>query len=113
MRVNLIVTSGCGPLILAPHDDRRVLELARPISVRRVSPRNTPGALALRLLRYPYALLRDLSRGQINLYAMGLGVRDAAVADAAASRLRSPVLKAFGAHRELAADHPRVLQADG
>jgi membrane protein len=32
----------------------------------------TPGALALRLLRYPYALLRDLSRGQINLYAMGL-----------------------------------------
>jgi len=31
-----------------------------------------PGSWALRLLRYPYALLRDLSRGQINLYAMGL-----------------------------------------
>src|SRR5262249_26081946 len=33
---------------------------------------STPGGLALRLLRYPYAILRDLSRGQINLYAMGL-----------------------------------------
>jgi len=36
------------------------------------SERKAPGALALRLLRYPYALLRDLSRGQINLHAMGL-----------------------------------------
>src|SRR5689334_16161482 len=31
-----------------------------------------PGSIALRMLRYPYAILRDLSRGQINLYAMGL-----------------------------------------
>jgi len=33
-----------------------------------------PGALgaALRLLRYPYAVVRDLSRGEINLRAMGL-----------------------------------------
>src|SRR5690349_23402377 len=32
----------------------------------------TPGARALRILRYPYAILRDLSRGHINLHAMGL-----------------------------------------
>ena len=31
-----------------------------------------PGPWALRVLRFPYALLRDLSRGQINLHAMGL-----------------------------------------
>ena len=33
-----------------------------------------PGTLGagLRLLRYPYAVLRDLSRGEINLRAMGL-----------------------------------------
>jgi membrane protein len=29
-------------------------------------------ARGLRVLRYPYALLRDLSRGQLNLHAMGL-----------------------------------------
>jgi membrane protein len=28
--------------------------------------------LGLRVLRYPYAVLRDLSRGEINLRAMGL-----------------------------------------
>lgn len=31
-----------------------------------------PLAVVLRLLRYPYAVLRDLSRGQVNLRAMGL-----------------------------------------
>ena len=39
MRVNLIVTPGCGPLILR-RNDSRVLELARPIPVRRVLRRN-------------------------------------------------------------------------
>jgi membrane protein len=36
------------------------------------STRETPFALALRILRYPYAVIRDLSRGDINLRAMGL-----------------------------------------
>ena len=111
MRVNLIVTRGVGHLFCG-HNDRRVLELARPISVRRVLRRNTPGALALRLLRYPYALLRDLSRGQINLYAMGL-VYATLLSLVPLIAFAFAVLKAFGAHRELAADHPRVLQADG
>jgi membrane protein len=31
-----------------------------------------PFAVLLRLMRYPYAVLRDLSRGQVNLRAMGL-----------------------------------------
>ena len=39
MRGNLIVTPGCGPLILRPNDPR-VLELARPLPVRRVLRRD-------------------------------------------------------------------------
>ena len=35
-----------------------------------LSPR--PVGWLLRLLRYPYAVLRDLSQGQLNLRAMGL-----------------------------------------
>jgi len=60
----------------------------------------TPGALALRVLRYPYAILRDLSRGQINLYAMGL-VYATLLSLVPLIAFAFAVLKAFGAHREL------------
>ncbi|HYJ40400.1 MAG TPA: YihY/virulence factor BrkB family protein [Steroidobacteraceae bacterium] len=66
----------------------------------------TPGALALRLLRYPYALLRDLSRGQINLYAMGL-VYATLLSLVPLIAFAFAVLKAFGAHREL---QPVILE---
>ena len=36
------------------------------------STRQTTLALVLRILRYPYAVIRDLTRGDINLRAMGL-----------------------------------------
>jgi membrane protein len=61
----------------------------------------TPGALALRVLRYPYAILRDLSRGQINLYAMGL-VYATLLSLVPLIAFAFAVLKSFGAHRELA-----------
>ncbi len=61
---------------------------------------STPGAIALRLLRYPYAILRDLSRGQINLYAMGL-VYATLLSMVPLIAFAFAVLKAFGAHREL------------
>ena len=61
---------------------------------------STPGGLALRLLRYPYAILRDLSRGQINLYAMGL-VYATLLSLIPLIAFAFAVLKAFGAHREL------------
>ena len=60
----------------------------------------SPGAHALRVLRYPYALLRDLSRGQINLYAMGL-VYATLLSLVPLIAFAFAVLKAFGAHREL------------
>jgi membrane protein len=60
----------------------------------------TPGAAALRLLRYPYAILRDLSRGQINLYAMGL-VYATLLSLVPLIAFAFAVLKAFGAHRDL------------
>jgi len=66
----------------------------------------TPGALALRLLRYPYAILRDLSRGQINLYAMGL-VYATLLSLVPLIAFAFAVLKAFGAHREL---EPVILE---
>ena len=66
----------------------------------------TPGALTLRLLRYPYALLRDLSRGQINLYAMGL-VYATLLSLVPLIAFAFAVLKAFGAHREL---EPVILE---
>jgi membrane protein len=67
---------------------------------------STPGALALRLLRYPYAILRDLSRGQINLYAMGL-VYATLLSLVPLIAFAFAVLKAFGAHREL---EPVILE---
>jgi membrane protein len=66
----------------------------------------TPGGLALRLLRYPYAILRDLSRGQINLYAMGL-VYATLLSVVPLIAFAFAVLKAFGAHREL---EPVILE---
>src|SRR5262245_34565299 len=60
----------------------------------------TPGAFALRLLRYPYAILRDLSRGQLNLYAMGL-VYATLLSLIPLLAFAFAVLKAFGAHRDL------------
>ena len=61
---------------------------------------HTPGGLALRILRYPYAILRDLSRGQINLYAMGL-VYATLLSLIPLLAFAFAILKAFGAHREL------------
>ena len=66
----------------------------------------TPGALTLRILRYPYAILRDLSRGQINLYAMGL-VYATLLSLVPLIAFAFAVLKAFGAHREL---QPVILE---
>jgi membrane protein len=60
----------------------------------------TPGGLALRLLRYPYALLRDLSRGQINLYAMGL-VYATLLSLIPLLAFAFAILKTFGAARDL------------
>lgn len=60
----------------------------------------TPAALGLRVLRYPFAILRDLSRGQINLYAMGL-VYATLLSLVPLVAFAFAVLKAFGAHREL------------
>jgi membrane protein len=60
----------------------------------------TPGARVLRVLRYPYAVLRDLSRGQINLHAMGL-VYATLLSLVPLIAFAFAVLKAFGAHREL------------
>jgi membrane protein len=66
----------------------------------------TPGALALRLLRYPYALLRDLSRGQINLYAMGL-VYATLLSLVPLLAFAFAILKSFGAARDL---QPIILE---
>ncbi|HEX6636299.1 MAG TPA: YihY/virulence factor BrkB family protein [Steroidobacteraceae bacterium] len=61
---------------------------------------NSPGAVTLRVLRYPYAVLRDLSRGQINLHAMGL-VYATLLSLVPLIAFAFAVLKAFGAHSEL------------
>jgi membrane protein len=61
----------------------------------------TAGARVLRVLRYPYAILRDLSRGQINLHAMGL-VYATLLSLVPLVAFAFAVLKGFGAHRELA-----------
>jgi membrane protein len=66
----------------------------------------TPGAWLLRLSRYPYAILRDLSRGQINLYAMGL-VYATLLSLIPLIAFAFAILKAFGAHRDL---EPVILE---
>ena len=67
---------------------------------------STPGGLTLRILRYPYAILRDLSRGQINLYAMGL-VYATLLSLIPLLAFAFAILKAFGAHTEL---EPVILE---
>ncbi len=57
------------------------------------------GAL-LRLLRYPYALLRDLSRGDINLRAMSL-VYTTLLSLIPLLAFSFAILKVFGGHRDL------------
>jgi len=59
-----------------------------------------PIAVALRLLRYPYAVLRDLSRGQVNRRAMGL-VYATLLSLVPLLAFSFAVLKVFGAHRDL------------
>lgn len=61
---------------------------------------DTRRARALRLLRYPYAILRDLAGGQINLYAMSL-VYATLLSLIPSIAFAFAVLKAFGAHRDL------------
>src|SRR5450432_768267 len=60
------------------------------------------GALGtvLRILRYPYAVLRDLSRGEINLRAMSL-VYTTLLSLIPLLAFSFAVLKIFGGHRDL------------
>ena len=58
------------------------------------------GARWLRALRYPYAVVRDLSRGDINLRAMGL-VYTTLLSLIPLAAFSFAILKIFGARREL------------
>jgi len=60
-----------------------------------------PGALGatLRVLRYPYAVVRDLSRGEINLRAMGL-VYTTLLSLIPLLAFSFAILKIFGGHRD-------------
>src|SRR6516165_7803491 len=64
------------------------------------SERADPLGLLLRTLRYPYAVLRDLSRGEINLRAMSL-VYTTLLALIPLLAFSFAVLKIFGGHRDL------------
>jgi len=66
-----------------------------PVSI---GPR--PPAVLMRVLRYPYAVVRDLWRGDINLRAMGL-VYTTLLSIVPLIAFAFAVLKGFGAHREL------------
>lgn len=66
----------------------------------RHAERGQPFALPLVLLRYPYAILRDLSRGQINLWAMGL-VFTTLLSLVPLLAFSFAILKVFDAHRDL------------
>jgi membrane protein len=61
-----------------------------------------PGALrtTLRVLQYPYAVVRDLSRGEINLRAMGL-VYTTLLSFIPLLAFSFAILKIFGGHRDL------------
>jgi membrane protein len=63
-----------------------------------VGPR--PTAVLLRVLRYPYAVARDLAQGDINLRAMGL-VYTTLLSVVPLIAFAFAVLKGFGAQREL------------
>ncbi len=64
--------------------------------------RAAAGALAalLRVLRYPYAVVRDLARGEINLRAMGL-VYTTLLSLIPLLAFSFAILKIFGGHRDL------------
>lgn len=64
------------------------------------STRPGPAGATLRLLRYPYALLRDLARGQINLRAMGL-VYTTLLSIIPLLAFTLAILKIFGGHRDI------------
>jgi membrane protein len=59
-----------------------------------------PLAAVLRFLRYPYAVVRDLARGDINLRAMGL-VYNTLLALVPLLAFAFAILKSFDAHRDL------------
>lgn len=61
---------------------------------------NGPAARTLRLLRYPFAITRDLLDGELTLRATGL-VYNTLLALIPLVALSFAILKAFGAHREL------------
>ena len=63
-----------------------------------VGPR--PPAVLVRILRYPYAVARDLAHGDINLRAMGL-VYTTLLSVVPLIAFAFAVLKGFGVHREL------------
>jgi membrane protein len=65
------------------------------------SARPGPLALSIRVLRYPYAVVRDLWRGAINLRAMGL-VYTTLLSLIPLLAFSFAILKIFGAHRDLA-----------
>ena len=58
------------------------------------------GGAALRVLRYPYAVVRDLLRGEINLRAMGL-VYTTLLSLIPLLAFSFAILKLFGGHRDL------------
>ena len=60
----------------------------------------TPTAILIRILRYPYAVVRDLWGGAINLRAMGL-VYTTLLSIIPLIAFAFAVLKGFGAHRDL------------
>ncbi len=64
------------------------------------STRQTTLALVLRILRYPYAVIRDLSRGDINLRAMGL-VYTSLLSIIPLVAFAFAILKIFGARHDL------------
>jgi membrane protein len=66
----------------------------------RHAERGQPLAPLLLLLRYPYAILRDLARGQINLWAMGL-VFTTLLSLIPLLAFSFAILKIFDAHRDL------------
>lgn len=59
-----------------------------------------PLAVVMRILRYPYAVVRDLARGDINLRAMGL-VYNTLLALIPLLAFAFAILKSFNAHRDL------------
>jgi membrane protein len=64
------------------------------------STREDTLGLSLRVLRYPYAVVRDLWRGDINLRAMGL-VYTTLLSIIPLVAFSFAILKIFGAHRDL------------